>query len=43
MENYVPLPTLKEIFHAGDEGRNLTPIPLYGTFLMVHSKYEVET
>ena len=30
---------LKEIFHNGDEGRNLTPIPLYGTFLMVHSKY----
>ena len=30
---------LKEIFHIGGEGRNLTPRPLYGTFLIVHSKY----
>ena len=37
------LPNLKEIFHIGGEGRNLTPRPLYGTFLMVHSKYVVET
>ena len=34
---------LKEIFHIGSEGRNLTPRPLYGTFLMGHSKYVVET
>ena len=37
------LSNLKEIFHIGGEGRNLTPSPLYGTFLMVHSKYVVET
>ena len=37
------LPNLKEIFHIGGEGRNLRPRPLYGTFLMVHSKYVVET
>ena len=37
------LPNLKEIFHIGDEGRNLTPRTLYGAFLMVHSKYVVET
>ena len=37
------LGNLKEIFHIGGEGRNLTPKPLYGTFLMVHSKYVVET
>ena len=34
---------LKEIFHIGGEGRNLTPRPLYGTFLIVHSKYVVGT
>ena len=32
MGNYVPLPNLKEIFHIGGEGRNLTPRPLYGIF-----------
>ena len=37
------LAKLKESFHIGGEGHNLTPIPLYGTFLMVHSKYGVET
>ena len=37
------LANLKEIFHIGGEGRNFTPRPLYGTFLMVHSKYVVET
>ena len=37
------LANLKEIFHIGGEGRNLTPRPLYGTFLMGHSKYVVET
>ena len=37
------LANLKEIFHIGGEGRNLTAWPLYGTFLMVHSKYVVET
>ena len=37
------LANLKEIFHIGGEGRNLTPRPLYATFLMVHSKYVVET
>ena len=34
---------IEEIFHIGGEGRNLTPRPIYGTFLMVHSKYAVET
>ena len=43
MENYVPLPTYKKFFHIRGEGRNLTPRPLYGTFLKVHSKYVVET
>ena len=33
----------KEILHIGGEGRYLTPRPLYGTFLMIHSKYVVET
>ena len=37
------LANLKEIFHIGGEGRNLTHRPLYGTSLMVHSKYVVET
>ena len=37
------LANLKEIFHIGGEGRNLTPKPLYGTFLMVYSNYVVET
>ena len=32
-----------EIFHIEGEERNLTPRPQYGTFLMVHSKYVVET
>ena len=34
---------LKEIFYIGGEGRKLKPKPLYGTLLMVHSKYVVET
>ena len=42
MGNYVPLPTYQIIFHIRGEGRNLTPKPLYGTFLMVHAKYVVE-
>ena len=37
------LANLKESFHIRGEGRKLTPRPLYGTFLMVHSKYVVET
>ena len=43
MGNYSSLANLKEIFHIGGEGRNLTPRHLYGTFLMGHSKYVVET
>ena len=42
-EKLCALCNLKEISHIGGEGRNLTPRPLYGTFLMVHSKYVVET
>ena len=37
------LANLTEIFHIGSVGRNLTPRPLNGTSLMVHSKYVVET
>ena len=37
------LANLKEIFHIEGDGGNLTPRPLYGTLLMVHSKCVVET
>ena len=37
------LANLKEIFHIGGDGGNLTPRRLYGTFLMVHSRCVVET
>ena len=37
------LANLKEIFQIGGEGRDLTPRTLYGVFLMIHSKYVVET
>ena len=41
-EKVCSLANLKEIFYIGGEGRNLTPRPLYGTFLTVHSEYVVE-
>ena len=37
------LANLKEIFHIGGEGRKLAPSPLYGTSLMVHSIYVVDS
>ena len=43
MGNHVPLRNLKEIFHIEGDGGNLTRRSLHGTFLMVHSKYVVET
>ena len=37
------LANLKAIFHIGGEGRKLAPRPLYGTSLMVHSIYGVDS